>query len=465
MIYLHDHEHLPHDGFAIMYGTKKYAINQDAQIINLVTGNIVLDPWKTFVPPTKRLTFTDDTGCTATFTLPQFMIYTYMGVIPNAKVLVRYPSEPPILSNCYYAGSLNREKCIPGKVMYIGDEEFRKCGASNRTGYAAYISKYGVTISVVVQNDHMYLNYGAWEYREGYPFGLLPGVREAIHRMVWDVWGDRPQTAGMDVHHKDRNRWNPSIQNLALLSKPDHRAEHAKRTNQVRYTKDDVEYVIASTLDKTPKHEIVNTLALRNGGSHVSAARFVHNIQTKRAYQNLTEGYDFSDYPKHIGNKIEWSPERATEACELLMDDKISDLEIARRTGVSYAVIGKIRRGEYDRIRDRTTREIAKMYDGRILKEVHQDGRFKRALDEEAIRRLVDLRQRTNWTNEEIGNELGCSSETVRFVVNGIKQYAAYGPVECAFTESERRRSKGVRLMLDENDPRVVEIRKRMKKF
>lgn len=49
-------------------------------------------------------------------------------------------------------------------------------------------------------------------------------VHVFIHRMVWDIFGDKPYVAGNKIHHKDFNRFNNSIDNLMLC---ENQQEHA----------------------------------------------------------------------------------------------------------------------------------------------------------------------------------------------------------------------------------------------
>ena len=66
----------------------------------------------------------------------------------------------------------------------------------------------------------------AREDGRGYPYVLLKGKRLRIHRLLWErVHGCRPE--GYDLHHKDLNRINYSVDNLELVTKLDHRRIHA----------------------------------------------------------------------------------------------------------------------------------------------------------------------------------------------------------------------------------------------
>lgn len=60
-------------------------------------------------------------------------------------------------------------------------------------------------------------------------YGKTYGNRELMHRVVWKFHnGDIPE--GYDIHHKDRNKKNNSIENLEIYEK----AEHARKFNTGR---------------------------------------------------------------------------------------------------------------------------------------------------------------------------------------------------------------------------------------
>jgi len=58
-------------------------------------------------------------------------------------------------------------------------------------------------------------------------YGKTRGTRSFLHRDVWqDANGPIPE--GMDIHHRDGNRENNALENLALMDKADHTRLHAK---------------------------------------------------------------------------------------------------------------------------------------------------------------------------------------------------------------------------------------------
>lgn len=60
----------------------------------------------------------------------------------------------------------------------------------------------------------------------GYPTVWINGKNALVHRLVWeDVHGEIPD--GMEIHHKDHNKQNYSIENLELLKRTEHHRKHA----------------------------------------------------------------------------------------------------------------------------------------------------------------------------------------------------------------------------------------------
>lgn len=77
------------------------------------------------------------------------------------------------------------------------------------------------------KGDKAYAWKGGWMQR-GY---LLQGAeKKPLHRKVMEEFLRRPLTDKEQVHHKDHNRLNNSIDNLVVLSP----SEHAKLHNKTR---------------------------------------------------------------------------------------------------------------------------------------------------------------------------------------------------------------------------------------
>lgn len=62
-------------------------------------------------------------------------------------------------------------------------------------------------------------------------YGRTRGARTLLHRDVWQQeHGEIP--SGLDVHHRDRNRANNRLSNLALISRAEHSRLYPGRQNQ-----------------------------------------------------------------------------------------------------------------------------------------------------------------------------------------------------------------------------------------
>lgn len=81
-----------------------------------------------------------------------------------------------------------------------------------------------------------YVLYGGHKYtlrNNGY-YGRTSGKRTLLHRDVWESEvGPIPE--GYDIHHKDEDRTNNSIENLECLPKSEHTRLYSPHNNQ--YTK------------------------------------------------------------------------------------------------------------------------------------------------------------------------------------------------------------------------------------
>lgn len=69
-------------------------------------------------------------------------------------------------------------------------------------------------------------NGSKWSLRDNGYYGRTTGARDMMHRAVWEHYNG-PIPDGWDVHHKDRDRTNNDISNLACMSKSDHTKLHA----------------------------------------------------------------------------------------------------------------------------------------------------------------------------------------------------------------------------------------------
>lgn len=76
-----------------------------------------------------------------------------------------------------------------------------------------------------IGGKHKRQNNGEARYRRiaGSDFSI------SIHNLVWDVFGDKPRSEGMEVDHIDFDGMNNRIDNLQLLTRKENRRR--RRTN------------------------------------------------------------------------------------------------------------------------------------------------------------------------------------------------------------------------------------------
>jgi len=71
-----------------------------------------------------------------------------------------------------------------------------------------------------------YENFNVWISKKGYPCIWIDGKEVKLHVYIWEkANGNKPK--GYEIHHKDFNKFNYSLENLELLTKSDHRRLHA----------------------------------------------------------------------------------------------------------------------------------------------------------------------------------------------------------------------------------------------
>jgi len=67
--------------------------------------------------------------------------------------------------------------------------------------------------------------------RKGGYYACTNGNRDYLHRIVWENYkGKIPKSH--DVHHIDNDKTNNHIENLELISKPEHSSKYPGRQNQ-----------------------------------------------------------------------------------------------------------------------------------------------------------------------------------------------------------------------------------------
>ena len=75
-------------------------------------------------------------------------------------------------------------------------------------------------------NSESYDGFAIWYDKKGYPVIWLNSKSVKLHVYIWETTnGEKPK--GYDIHHKDFNKANYSLNNLELVSFSDHRRIHA----------------------------------------------------------------------------------------------------------------------------------------------------------------------------------------------------------------------------------------------
>lgn len=68
--------------------------------------------------------------------------------------------------------------------------------------------------------------------KNGYLRGTVAGKRMLMHRYVWQKHTGQKVKTGWDIHHKDDNKQNNSIENLEYLTKAEHSRLYSPHLNQ-----------------------------------------------------------------------------------------------------------------------------------------------------------------------------------------------------------------------------------------
>lgn len=78
---------------------------------------------------------------------------------------------------------------------------------------------------------HQWFNGEKYTLRNNGYYGKTRGARTMMHRDVWEASnGTIPE--GYDIHHKDGNRMNNTIENLECLPKSEHTRLYSPHNNQ-----------------------------------------------------------------------------------------------------------------------------------------------------------------------------------------------------------------------------------------
>lgn len=451
------------DLFVTMYGTKRYGISADARIFSYDDDRIVCNPWLKRINPDVPSSIGDSEGSSIVASLAQLVMYTFYGVL-DAPIKLKYPDEPPTTFNCYYDAKLNLAKGVDTEKVYVGNEEFRFHWEYN--GYRYFISRRGVTISVRRLFGNAYeLQFIRWNYRYGYPWLNLPKHSGALHTAVWAIWSAEGYVPYYDVHHKDENLWNPSIDNLEMLPKGEHRRQHGGDGTHRMTTIDDVHYIFRRLQNKDPMYKIAQDYSKMSGLTEAESHRLVSRFLYKEIFPEIRKDYDLDRefYKANKNRETKLSDATVEKAIDMMLENNTTDREISRVSGLPMHYVRVLRTKEGSFMLHPV---VLRRYDDVMKIGSNAAHRYyPRQLPDQTVRDIVDMLQRTNYTNKEIAEKFGCSPETVRSICRGEKSYVFAGPVERVFGTQSIRMRKDAVIELPEDDLRVVAIRERMKKF
>lgn len=448
--------------FVTMYGTERYGINEDGRVMDVDNDKIVVNPWLKRIDPFRQISINDSAGSSITASLAQLVMYTFYGVM-DAPIKLHYPDEPPTASNCYYDTHINLEKGVTTEKVFFGEEEFRAYHTDGE--YVYYISRNGVIVAVRRLIGDMYEHrFLKWRYRYAYPWLSIPKKGGALHVAVWDLWSDEGYVPYQDVHHKDEHLWNPSIDNLELLSKGEHRRMHGGVGTHRMTTYDDIIHIFEQLQDRIPMYRIAQEYAARSGLTEPEARRQVSRMLYKDIFPEIRKDYklDREFYMANKNREKTVTDEMVNTAIDMLLEGNSTDREIAQVSGLRDYYVRAIR-----------TKSGSFMYHPVVMQRMADVDRigtlqhqyYPQMLDNDTLHQIIDLLQRTNYTNKEIAQRFNCTAETMRRICRGEGEYSHVGPVERVFSTQSIRMRNGVTIELPKDDPRVVEIRNRMKQF
>ena len=131
-------------------------------------------------------------------------------------------------------------------------------------------------------NGETYDGFGIWYDKKGYPTIWINGKNIKLHVYIWEkVNGEKPE--GFDIHHKDFDKRNYSIDNLELLTKSDHLRIHARwvREKGIWIKKPCSKCNQVLPLDNFYKRKTV--------GTHNGLCKVCHNKESKKYQEKNKE--------------------------------------------------------------------------------------------------------------------------------------------------------------------------------
>ena len=453
--------------FYQMYGTKYHFINEDGVIVSYINDvkHLIADPFHDHLNGRAQITINEPNRDPITLSIAQFLLYTMYGY-SNSPIVFRDEHDYPSMQNCVMIpqiASLSNDEC----VLQNG-EVFKFICESKMTSTRWFVNRFGAVLEISISIDGIRTKFIRWSYDASYAFFKMgPRVRDgatalnakqyAIHRLVFAKFGDVDisdfKGLEMDVHHKDGCRWNNCIDNLELLTHTDHLAVHAReKAASAGFGDKKIEKAFEMLSKDAYIDDIVFMLTDGNNDRSNAARCLINTIMRKRtSYPEFRQKYDVSKYQKNKG--VHYDEAVIRMVFDMLSSDiPYSDLEIARKTGISGSMVRFIRLGKTN---NAVVKKIAKEYKGRVHQEARQNGYFKPILTKEQALEVRKLCKCSNLINSEIGKLFNCSDEVIRGIRNG-KSIAFIDlfrdKVESDFTERERKYKSKIII----NDPELA---------
>ena len=467
----------------LMYGTKDTYINADGYIFDS-DGRIIHDPWRnrsfanTPVPSSIQLMDGHDKPCGHRLTLGEALMFTFYG-LSICPIIARYDDEPATLSNIAYrvdgiVATLRVHQEAAVLHLANGQTELFKTmhHTSSSRGHGVwshiyYINQYGLVLDLTMSARGQMAQFLPWVYYNAYPHSAATGCDTAIHELVYRIWVSNEEPNGRIVHHKDECLWNPSKDNLALITRSEHALIHDSPRHTSEITMDKIEKAFQMIMNNDHIDDIVLMLTGGRSDLRTSALNIVKRIlHNPKSYAAIRANYDISGYQGYKGKKID---EAAVERiCQLLAtnDPRYTDLYLGEKTGFSPTFIRQIRTNT---LSNKTAMAIRAKYADAIDPKPRSTGHFAKGLTPEQVHSIIWLCKCSNLTNDNIGMLFNIAGEVVRYIRTANPKGAYYNivkePVKCHFSDYDRkfaRKREGVQMVDDSGhhltDDEIIDV-------